>query len=145
MTLPINQQKISGYTIAALTVPCVLVAPSLPLALLVGAVGVASAGYAYSLTINSAKIAAELREVDKLKSELEARYSDAKALKAEVSRLKSKYQTELDSYKNLCEAEVLDTKSWMQSQFDKKACKQKEALEKDYLQKTKDYRSHTGC
>lgn len=141
MSLPINQQKISAYAITALSVPCIIAAPSLPLALLFGAVGVASAGFAYSLTINAARIVAELREAQQLKTELQVRHSDAIALKKQLKALKQKQVNELEAYKNQAESEVLDHKENTQKTCARKLADEVARLEREYLEKTKDYRS----
>lgn len=139
--LPLNQQKISAYTISALTVPCILASPSLPIALLIGAVGICSAGFAYSITVNAAKIVSELREAQSLKAELEVRYSDAIAVKKQLKDLTAKQSTELEAFKNKCEAEVLDHTERLKVSFDRRLIQAKNKLEKEYLRKTKDYRS----
>lgn len=141
MILPIKQQKVSAYTIAALTVPTVLLAPSIPLTLLVSALGCFTAGYAYSLTINAAKLIAELAEVQKLKAELQIRNTDIKTLKQQLKESKIKQANELEAFKNQCESEVLDLTEKIKNNSDKKLADEKDKLEREYLQKTKDYRS----
>lgn len=139
--LPLKEQKIGAYSTAVLSIPAIFLVPSLPLSLLVGAVGIASAGFAYSISINAAKIASELKEAQQLKAELQVRHSDALAVKQQLKDLKVKQANELEAYKNKCESEVLDLKEGLQKASDKKLADEIARLEKEYLQKTKDYRS----
>ena len=110
MKLPLKEQKIGAISLTLLTIPGLALIPSLPIALLVGGIGLVSAGFAYSLTINTAKINAELNEIQKLKAELKARYGDAVSTKKQLKELKLKQSIELDAYKNKCDSDLLDIK-----------------------------------
>lgn len=141
MVLPIKRQKTYAYVISAVAVPSVLLIPSLPVALLIAGIGAASAGFAYSLTVNTAQIISELRKAQRIKKELEAKYADAVALTKQIKELKTKHSLELEAFKNKCESEVLDFEQSLKTSTDKKLVGRVVDLEKEYLQKTKDYRS----
>ena len=141
MSLSIKEQKVGAYSVAVLSIPATFLIPSIPLALLVGAVGVGCAGFAYSITVNTAKINAEINEIKALKVELEGRHSDALAVKAELKELRKRQVIELEDFKNKAESEVLDHKEALQKAYGKKLSSEVEKLEKEYLQKSKDYRS----
>ena len=141
MELAIKEQKMGAYGVAALTIPMIILSPSLPVAILIGIVSSASAGFAYSLSINAAKIDAELAEAKKIRLELEARHSDVLGVKKQLKELREKQVIELENYKSRFESELQRYKDEVKTGSDKEVSDRVSRLEKDYLQKTKDFRS----